>query len=220
MQALKKRSKRYKAKRKKSQQRYEESRGGKKRKKKYEESRGGKKRKKKYEESRGGKKTKKKYEESRGGEKRKKKYEESRGGKNKRKEYEESRHGKNTRKEYENLHDRRAQTYRYMKAARECNIYKALHHRFARYAATDLAERGAGHVRKEETAVVDELSILEDKDLVKIRNRWEKYCKRSVNRSVCATCGIIGLTNAKKFRLEERAIQAFEVCLDTLQILC
>ena len=115
------------------------------------------------------------------------------------------------RNEFEKRNARRKQTHRYMQKARETDVYRALKHRFARYAAADLANRAAGHEHQGKEDVIGDLVIMDDADLVKILKKWEKHCKKGSNRSVCATCGIIGLIKPTKFRIAESAIAAFKV---------
>ena len=123
------------------------------------------------------------------------------------------------RKEYLKTHrkynDRRRQTLRYMEQARRTNIYKALRHRFAGYAAADLAARTAGYVHQTQQEVIDDLTILKDDRILQIKKRWDKHCAKGANRAVCATCGIIGLTKPTKFSISENVIAAFQVGFHT-----
>jgi hypothetical protein len=116
-----------------------------------------------------------------------------------------------SRKGFEESNARRQQTYRYMEKARETDVYHSLKHRFARYAAADLANRTAGHVHQDKEEVIGNLVVMTDADLVKILKKWEKHCKKGANRSVCATCGIIGLIKPTKFSIADSAINAFKV---------
>ena len=106
---------------------------------------------------------------------------------------------------------RSQQTEKYMANARVTDVYNALKHRFARYAAADLANRAAGHVHRRKAEVIGDLGITKDSDLVGLLKRWKKHYDNGANRLVCATCGIGSLRKPAKFKITDDVINAFKV---------
>ena len=98
-----------------------------------------------------------------------------------------------------------------MANARVTDVYNSLKHRFARYAAADLANRAAGHVHQQKAEVISDLGIMKDSDLVGLMKRWVKHCDNGANRLVCATCGIGNLRKPTKFKITDNVINAFKV---------
>ena len=121
---------------------------------------------------------------------------------------------KKSRKTFEADNDRRKSVYRYKLGASDINItdiFRNNHHKFAKYASANVANKGAGYILENEEDVLKNLKILTDAELLKVHKRWVEHCKSGANRHVCATCGIVGLVSPHEFSIKEKAIAAFKV---------
>ena len=121
---------------------------------------------------------------------------------------------KKSRNTFEADNDRRKSVYRYKLGASDINItdiFRNNHHKFAKYASANVANKGAGYILENEEDVLKNLKIITDAELLKVHKRWVEHCKSGTNRDVCATCGIVGLVSPHEFSIKEKAIAAFKV---------
>ena len=87
-------------------------------------------------------------------------------------------------------------------------------HIFASYAAAAMAHKVAAHVNISKQDILEneeQMRPLTDEQILTIKKRWDAHQKSGCNKQVCATCGIIGLSNPSEFDLTHRCVQAFKV---------
>ena len=87
---------------------------------------------------------------------------------------------KKSRSTFEADNDRRKSVYRYKLGASDINItdiFRNNHHKFAKYASANVANKGAGYILENEEDVLKNLKIITDAELLKVHKRFQiKIC--------------------------------------------
>ena len=177
--------------------------------KRYRQSKTGIKTKKAYEQSQKGIDTTKRYRQSKTGIKTQKAYEQSQKGINRTNLYRQSKKGITTTNKYEKEFDHRKQYYRYNKNGPD--VYHMFGRKFAKYTVGKFAREVTTHVNANNEEVNDMIKTMTDEEILAIKTRWDKHLQKGGNRQVCATCGIVGLVRAKKFKITNKCVDAFKV---------
>ena len=90
---------------------------------------------------------------------------------------------KKSRNTFEADNDRRKSVYRYKLGASDINItdiFRNNHHKFAKYASANVANKGAGYILENEEDVLKNLKIITDAELLKVHD----YYTLSVNNTI------------------------------------
>ena len=77
-----------------------------------------------------------------------------------------------------------------------------------------MAHKVAAHVNISKQDILENeehMRPLNDEEILTIKKCWDAHQKSGCNKQVCATCGIIGLSNPSEFDLTHRCVKAFKV---------
>ena len=119
-----------------------------------------------------------------------------------------------SKKKYDRKNSSRHAVAARAEEARASNTYEANSHIFASYAAAAMAHKVAAHVNISKQDILEneeQMRPLTDEQILAIKKRWDAHQKSGCNKQVCATCGIIGLSNPSEFDLTHRGVKAFKV---------